>query len=124
MTALLLEFPYLAKYGVQAYHMEKGCTRKQIEEYKKRQTSSYFTGGPDNYFGDEIYVHVKDKYQSLYVPYLALKERNPDMIIARHTKYHQSYYRGSGREEGLKHSLEVLDTKEAKRFLKHVKEGK
>lgn len=124
MAALLLEFPYLAKYGIQAYHMDKGCTRKQIEEYKKKRTSSYFTSGPDNYFGDEIYVHVKDKYQSLYVPYLALKERNPDMIVSRHTKYHQSYYNGSGREEALKHSLEVLDTKEAKRFLKHVKEGK
>ena len=104
--------------------MEKGCTRKQIEEYKKKHTSSYFTGGPDNYFGDEIYVHVKDKYQSIYVPYLALKERNPDIIITRHTKYHESYYGGGNRSEYLRKSLEVLQTPEAKRFFKHVKEGK
>lgn len=124
MAALLLEFPYLAKYGVQAYHMDKGCTRKQIEEYKKKNTSYYFTGGPNNCFGAEIYVRVKNNCQSIYVPYLALKERNPDIIVARHTKYHESYYKGGGREEYLKKSLEVLDTPEAKRFFKHVKEGK
>lgn len=124
MAALLLEFPYLAKYGVQAYHMDKGCTRKQIEEYKKKHASCCSTGYLDNYFGEDIYVRVKNKCQSIYVPYLALKERSPDMIITHHTEYYKSYYNGDGREEYLKRSLEILDTPEAKRFFKHVKEGK
>lgn len=124
MAALLLEFPYLSKYGVQAYHMDKGCTRKQIDEYKKVHTNSFFSCGVNNYFGDEIYVNVKNSCQSIYVPYIALKEHNPDIIITRHTKYYESYYGGGNKNEYLRKSLEVLETPEAKRFFKHVKEGK
>lgn len=124
LSALTSEFPYLAKYGVQAYHMEEGCTKKQIDEYKKAHTNSFFSCGVNNYFGDEIYVNVKDLCQSIYVPYIALKEHNPDIIITRHTKYHESYYGGGNRSEYLRKSLEVLETPEAKRFFKHVKEGK
>ena len=77
--------------------MDEGCTREQIEEKKKGP--NYRNKPKYEYFGDEIYVKVSPEYGSIYVPFIALKERNPEIIIKRHSQYHNSYYAGAGREE-------------------------
>lgn len=125
MEALLIEFPYLANYSIQAYHMENGCTRKQIEEFKKSRSPSYFSSGINNYFGEDLYIKPKNKkVQSIYVPYLALKEKNPEIAIMRHNSYHISYFSGTKREEMLHKAIGVLEEPWAKKLFKHIKAGK
>ena len=119
--ALEYEFPYLMNYECGIYHMDEGCTREQIEEKKKGP--NYRNKPKYEYFGDEIYVKVSPEYGSIYVPFIALKERNPEIIIKRHSQYHNSYYAGAGREEARNKSLSVLDTKETKKFFVHVIAG-
>lgn len=117
--ALQLEFPYLKKYITAVYHMDEGCTRPQIEEHIKR--SPYCRA--DNYFGAEIYIKVHPDFGSIYVPFIALKEHDPDIVIQRHTTYHKGYYNGAGREEARAKSLSVLDTPEAKMLFMHITAG-
>ena len=75
-AALYLQFPYLSKYEFKVYHMDNPCNPKQIK----------------NGYGAEFYLKVKDKTPSLYVPYMALKEKDPEVIKLRHSGYHKSYY--------------------------------
>lgn len=119
--ALEYEFPYLMNYEYQAYHMDEGCTREQIEA--KKATLPYNSKRKDEYFGAEIYVKMAPNTPSVYVPFIALKERNPDIIINRHTTYHSSYYQGSGREEARSMSLNILEHKETQKFFVHVIAG-
>lgn len=117
--ALQQEFPYLKKYITAVYHMDSGCTRPQIEEHIKNSSCCR----ADNYFGGEIYIKVHPDFGSIYVPFVALKEHNPDIIIQRHTTYHKAYYNGAGREEAKAKSLSVLDTPEAKMLFMHITAG-
>ena len=61
----------------------------------------------------------------LYVPFKALREKNPQIIINRHTSYHKEYY---GTEEATKpyldKALSVLEFDSTKKFFEHVRTGK
>ena len=102
--ALEIEFPYLKSFRYYVYHMD-------------RKDGS-----------DELYLCVDEKpvgttylgNKSVYVPLMALKEKNPQTIIDRHTSYFKDYYCGAGREEYLKASLALLDTSIAKQFFECV----
>ena len=62
---------------------------------------------------------------SLYVPFKALKEKNPQIIIDRHTSYHKEYYgTHESRKPYLDKALSVLEFKSTKEFFEHVKSGK
>ena len=62
---------------------------------------------------------------SLYVPFKALKEKNPQIIIDCHTSYHKEYYGTSeSRKPYLDKALSVLEFKSTKEFFEHVKSGK
>lgn len=112
-----LEFPYLQKFLVSHYHMDNPATRKEVESYKKERGDGY-----RNWYGAECYVRI-GAGMSLYVPYMALKEKDPEIIIKRHSEYHKSYYNRKGCEEILKKELDLLETKEAKKFFAYVKRG-
>lgn len=102
--ALEIEFPYLKNFRYFVYHMD-------------RKDDS-----------DELYLCVDEKpigttylgNKSIYVPLKALKEKNSQIIIDRHTSYFKDYYCGAGREEYLKASLALLDTSIAKQFFECV----
>lgn len=102
--ALEIEYPYLKSFRYSVYHMD-------------RKDGS-----------DELYLCVDENpigttylgNKSVYVPLKALKEKNPQIIINRHTSYFKDYYRGAGREEYLKASLSLLETSVAKQFFECV----
>lgn len=116
-TACEFEFPYLQKFLVSHYHMDSPATRKEVETLKKERGVGY-----KSWYGAECYVRI-GAGMSLYVPYMALKEKDPEIIIKRHSEYHKSYYNRKGCEEILKKKVNLLETKEAKKFFEHVKKG-
>lgn len=102
--ALEIEYPYLKSFKYSIYHMN------------------------ENNDLNELYVCVDENpngttylsNKSIYVPLMALKTKNPQIAIDRHTSYFNSYYRGTGREEYLKASLALLETPIAKKFFECV----
>lgn len=62
---------------------------------------------------------------SLYVPFKALRDKDPQIIIDRHTSYHKEYYgTHESRKPYLDKALSVLEFKSTKEFFEHVKTGK
>lgn len=99
-ACLLLEYPYLKKYSFNAY-------------------------GLDNSSYQELYVNVVDskgnKAGSLYIPYRALKEKNPTIAKNRMDDYFTSYYRKD--KEKLTEQLNLMKTKVAKELFKDIQQG-
>ena len=61
----------------------------------------------------------------LYVPFKALREKNPQIIINRHTSYHKAYYgTGEATKPYLDKALSVLEFDSTKEFFEHVRTGK
>lgn len=61
----------------------------------------------------------------LYVPFKALREKNPQIIIDRHTSYHKAYYgTGEATKLYLDKALSVLEFDSTKEFFEHVRTGK
>ena len=61
----------------------------------------------------------------LYVPFKALREKNPQFIIDRHTSYHKAYYgTGEATKPYLAKALSVLEFDSTKEFFEHVRTGK
>lgn len=61
----------------------------------------------------------------LYVPFKALREKNPQIIIDRHTSYHKAYYgTGEATKPYLNKALSVLEFDSTKEFFEHVRTGK
>lgn len=75
---------------------------------------------------DEFYVSMKNKDEKLclYVPYMALKEKNPQGIIDRTNSYWKSYYDSPDRKEYLNKQLAILNWESTKEFFEHVRTGK
>ena len=117
--AIELEFPYMADYEVSYYHFDITAILSEIQTHQKTDRWGTF-------WGNECYVTIKKGMQSLYVPFVALREKDPDIIISRHTGYQKEYYRNGkdGRQEYLDASLAVLELEETKAFLAKVKRGK
>lgn len=62
---------------------------------------------------------------SLYVPFKALRDKDPQIIIDRHTSYFKSYYgTQESRKPYLDKALSVLEFDSTKEFFEHVKSGK
>lgn len=62
---------------------------------------------------------------SLYVPFKALRDKDPQIIIDRHTSYHKEYYgTHESRKPYLDKALSVLEFDSTKEFFEHVKSGK
>ena len=62
---------------------------------------------------------------TLYVPFKALREKNPQLIIDRHTSYHKAYYgTGEATKPYLDKALSVLEFDSTKEFFEHVRTGK
>lgn len=62
---------------------------------------------------------------SLYVPFKALRDKDPQIIIDRHTSYFKSYYDNDvSRKPYLDKALSVLEFDSTKEFFEHVKSGK
>lgn len=62
---------------------------------------------------------------SLYVPFKALRDKDPQIIIDRHTSYHKEYYgNDASRKQYLDKALSVLEFDSTKEFFEHVKSGK
>ena len=62
---------------------------------------------------------------SLYVPFKALRDKDPQIIIDRHTSYHKGYYgNDASRKQYLDKALSVLEFDSTKEFFEHVKSGK
>ena len=62
---------------------------------------------------------------SLYVPFKALRDKDPQIIIDRHTSYFKSYYGNDvSRKQYLDKALSVLEFDSTKEFFEHVKSGK
>lgn len=62
---------------------------------------------------------------TLYVPFKALREKNPQLIIDRHTSYHKAYYgTGEATKPYLDKALSVLKFDSTKEFFEHVRTGK
>ena len=102
--ALEVEFPYLKSFEYSVYHMDKKDDSNELYLCVDETTVG------TTYLGNK----------SIYVPLKALKEKNPQIIIDRHTSYFKDYYRGAGREEYLKASLALLDTSVTKKFFECV----
>lgn len=99
---LLHDYPYLINYHMNVYHLDR-------EGYK-----------------DEFYPSMKngDEKLSLYVPYIALREKEPQIIIDRVSSYWKWYYNSPNRKEYLDKQLSILDWDSTKEFLEHVRTGK
>lgn len=106
-AALFLQFPYLQKYKFNVYHMDSPCNLKEI----------------DRGYGSEFYLQIKDKTPSLYVPYVALKEKDPEFIKLRHSTYHKRYYNRERCEKTLARHLEVLELPETLQLFDEIKKG-
>ena len=108
---LVAAYPYLncAEYynGIQAYHAD-------AREVDKNEFYMKFFSGPDDTEG-----------VSLYVPFKALRDKDPQIIIDRHTSYFKSYYgTHESRKPYLDKTLSVLEFDSTKEFFEHVKSGK
>ena len=108
---LVFAYPYLncAEYYlmIQAYHVDMRAVDKN-EFYMSFYSSPSAT--------EKI---------SLYVPYKALRDKNPQIIIDRHTSYFKWYYGISGaNEQYLDKALSVFEFDSTKEFFEHVKSGK
>lgn len=107
---LCAAYPYMnrAEYYnvIKAYHAD-------MREVDKNEFYMSFSGSDDN------------EKTSLYVPYIALRDKNPQIIIDRHTSYHKSYYgTHESRKPYLDKALSVLEFDSTKAFFEHVKTGK
>ena len=108
---LVSAYPYLncAEYynGIQAYHADN-------REVDKNEFYMSFYSSP-----------CDTEKVSLYVPYKALRDKDPQIIIDRHTSYHKEYYgTHESRKPYLDKALSVLEFKSTKEFFEHVKSGK
>ena len=108
---LVFAYPYLnyAEYynGIQAYHAD-------AREVDKDEFYMKFSSGHDDTEG-----------VNLYVPFKALRDKDPQIIIDRHTSYHKEYYgTHESRKPYLDKALSVLEFDSTKEFLEHVKSGK
>ena len=108
---LVFAYPYLncAEYYlmIQAYHVD-------MREVDKNEFYMSFYSNP-----------CDTEKVSLYVPYKALRDKDPQIIIDRHTSYHKGYYgNDASRKQYLDKALSVLEFKSTKEFFEHVKSGK
>lgn len=108
---LIAAYPYLncAEYynGIQAYHAD-------AREVDDNEFYMKFFSGPDNTEG-----------VNLYIPFKALRDKDPQIIIDRHTSYFKSYYgTHESRKQYLDKALSVLEFNSTKEFFEHVKSGK
>ena len=108
---LVSAYPYLncAEYynGIQAYHVDN-------REVDKNEFYIGFYSSP--YDVEKV---------SLYVPFKALRDKDPQIIIDRHTSYFKSYYGNDvSRKQYLDKALSVLEFDSTKEFFEHVKSGK
>ncbi len=100
--ALIKEFPYLKDFAISVYHMDKPATEIYIKTTNERDFPN----------------------KSIYVPMLALKNKDIQMIIDYHTCYFKDYYRNVGREKYLAQALSLLDTPIAKQFFECMKNNR
>ena len=108
---LVSAYPYLncAEYynGIQAYHADN-------REVDKNEFYMSFYSSP-----------CDTEKVSLYVPFKALRDKDPQIIIDRHTSYFKSYYGNDiSRKQYLDKALSVLEFDSTKEFFEHVKSGK
>ena len=108
---LVFAYPYLncAEYynGIQAYHADN-------REVDKNEFYMSFYSSP-----------CDTEKVSLYVPFKALRDKDPQIIIDRHTSYFKSYYGSDvSRKQYLDKALSVLEFNSTKEFFEHVKSGK
>ena len=108
---LVFAYPYLncAEYylTIQAYHVD-------AREVDKNEFYIGFYSSP--YDTEKV---------SLYVPFKALRDKDPQIIIDRHTSYFKSYYGNDvSRKQYLDKALSVLEFDSTKEFFEHVKSGK
>ena len=108
---LVSAYPYLncAEYynAIQTYHAD-------VKEVDKNEFYMSFYSSPS----------ATEKI-SLYVPYKALRDKDPQIIIDRHTSYFKWYYRISeANKQYLDKALSVLEFDSTKEFFEHVKSGK
>ena len=108
---LVSAYPYLncAEYynGIQAYHADN-------REVDKNEFYMSFYSSP-----------CDTEKVSLYVPFKALRDKDPQIIIDRHTSYHKGYYgNDASRKQYLDKALSVLEFDSTKEFFEHVKSGK
>ena len=108
---LFAAYPYLncAEYydAIKAYHADS-------REVDKNEFYINFYSSP--YDTEKV---------SLYVPFKALRDKNPQIIIDRHTSYFKWYYGISGaNKQYLDKALSVLEFDSTKEFFEHVKSGK
>ena len=108
---LVSAYPYLncAEYYnvIQAYHVN-------LREVDKNEFYMSFYSNPCN-----------TEKVPLYVPYKALRDKDPQIIIDRHTSYHKEYYGTSeSKKSYLDKALSVLEFDSTKEFFEHVKSGK
>lgn len=119
--ALTKEFPYLKDFAISVYYMDKPATEKGIEAYK--QVNAPYRNFY-NFYGNDIYIKTTNEKdfpnKSIYVPMLALKNKDIQMIIDYHTCYFKDYYRNAGKEKYLAQALSLLDTPIAKKFFECV----
>lgn len=102
--ALEIEYPYLKNFAYSMYRLD----RSEADNELYLCVDETHVG--NNYLGNK----------SIYVPLKALKEKNPQIAIDRHTSYFKDYYRGADREVYLKASLALLETPVAKQFFECV----
>lgn len=93
---LLMEFPYLKNYAFDCYKFEHDA--------------------------GEFYVKTgeKGKGVSLYVPFKALKEKNPQIIIDRMNSYWKWYYSSPDKKKYLDKQLGALESETAKKFFEDI----
>ena len=108
---LVSAYPYLncAEYynGIQTYHAD-------AREVDKNEFYMSFYSNP-----------CDTEKVSLYVPFKALRDKDPQIIIDRHTSYFKSYYGNDiSRKQYLDKALSVLEFDSTKEFFEHVKSGK
>ena len=108
---LVSAYPYLncAEYynGIQAYYAD-------AREVDKNEFYMSFYSSP-----------CDTEKVSLYVPFKALRDKDPQIIIDRHTSYHKGYYgNDASRKQYLDKALSVLEFDSTKEFFEHVKSGK
>lgn len=108
---LFAAYPYLncAEYyeAIKVYHAD-------VREVDKNEFYMSFYSNP--YDTEKV---------SLYVPFKALRDKDPQIIIDRHTSYHKEYYgNDASRKQYLDKALSVLEFDSTKEFFEHVKSGK
>ena len=108
---LVMAYPYLncAEYYlmIQAYHVD-------MREVDKNEFYMSFYSNP-----------CDTEKVSLYVPYKALRDKDPQIIIDRHTSYFKSYYgNDASSKQYLDKALSVLEFDSTKEFFEHVRTGK